>query len=257
MNQLKRSNKSELKHVVDGGYLLHKVPWQKGSTYDVICSNYIKYVLKHYGEDTIVFDGYDGTPSTKDTAHIRRSKGKLGKPVVVTGNMRLNMTKQDFLLNLTNKQTFITILGDKMNNSKLRCIHANGDADTLLVQTAIQCSTRCQTVVIGQDTNLLILLLYHANIEYEKIYFTSTAKKTTKKLEQVVWNIADVKVELGQELCKSILVLHALLGCDTTSRLFNTGKGKSVICFQKDINFRKNVEIFDNECITLSHYKGR
>ena len=102
------------------------------------------------------------------------------------------------------------------------------DADTLVV---IQSSIVNPTVVIAEDTDILILLLYHANIEYEKIFFTSTAKKTTRTLEQ------DAKLELEEELCKSILVLHALLGCDTTSRLFNVGKGKSVIYFKKDSNF--------------------
>ena len=76
------------KYVLDGGSLLHKMNWSKGVTYDDICDGYVRYVLKHFGEGTIiVFDGYDDTPSTKDTTHIRRSKGKIGKAVVVSGNM--------------------------------------------------------------------------------------------------------------------------------------------------------------------------
>ena len=239
LSHVKLPHTTELKHEEGNHHPLHKVPWEKGRTYDEICSSYVKYVLKHYGKGTmIVFDGYDGTPSTKDTTHIRRSKGKLGKPVAVKGNMILNMKKQDFLLNFENKQSFLKLLGDQMNNAKLECIHAKGDADSLVVETAIQCSIANATVVIAEDTDILILLLYHANIQYEKIYFTSAAKKTSKKIEQDAWNITDTKLELGEELCKSILILHALLGCDTTSGVF-VGKSRSVICFKKDPNFRE------------------
>ena len=75
-------------------------------------------------------------------------------------------------------------------------------------------------------------------------------RKQLRNLRKMYGILQTLKVELWQEICKSILVLHALLGCNTTPRLFNIGKGKSVICFQKDFNFRKNVEIFDNECTT-------
>ena len=46
----------------------------------LIFSSYIRY---QYGEDTIiVFDGYDGTPTIKDTIHICRRKEKFGKPEI-------------------------------------------------------------------------------------------------------------------------------------------------------------------------------
>ena len=31
--------------------------------------------------------------------------------------------------------------------------------------------------------------------------------------------------ELGEGICDNILFLHAILGCDTTSRLYEIGKG--------------------------------
>lgn len=50
----------QVKYVIDGGYLLHKIFWDKGENYDDICNTYIRYILKHYGNvTTIVFDGYD------------------------------------------------------------------------------------------------------------------------------------------------------------------------------------------------------
>ena len=35
-------------YVVDGGSLLHRIPWQKGSTYNIICQKYTDYVIQHY-----------------------------------------------------------------------------------------------------------------------------------------------------------------------------------------------------------------
>ena len=32
-------------YVVDGGSLLHRIPWQKGSTYNSICQKYTDYMM--------------------------------------------------------------------------------------------------------------------------------------------------------------------------------------------------------------------
>ena len=96
------------------------------------------------------YDGYDGIPTAKDTTHTHRSQGKVGKAVVVFRNMILNMRKYDFLLNRANTQSFWRYLRKSCNKA---------------------------TVVIDEDTDLVILLLFHANIEWEKIYFTSENNK--------------------------------------------------------------------------------
>ena len=59
--------------VVDGGVLLHRVRWMKGTTFDELCENFVHYVRKYYKTCTVVFDGY-GVPSTKSDKHLRRSK---------------------------------------------------------------------------------------------------------------------------------------------------------------------------------------
>ena len=46
---------------------------------------------------------------------------------------------------------------------KLQVIQSSGNADVLIVQTAIRSSVTRPTVVNGEDTNLLILLLHHVN----------------------------------------------------------------------------------------------
>ena len=54
-------------------------------------------------------------------------------------------------------------------------------SDVLIIQTAIQSSSTANTVV-GEDTDLLILLLHHANIDSKELYFRPEPKQNTKKV---------------------------------------------------------------------------
>ena len=237
-------------YVLDGGSLLHRISWAKGQTYSEICDSYVDYVIKRYGEGTtVVFDGYDGQPSTKDTTHVRRTKGKQGIAVHFTGEVRLNMKKTDFLTNLDNKQRFLEMLVIKMNEAKLQAIQSSGDADILIVQTAIRSAVKRPTVVIGEDTDLLIVLLHHINQDCHRIFFISEQKSrskgTTKHLD-----IKHIKSKLGQEICDATLLIHALLGCDTTSRLYSIGKGVALQKFKRENSFRRLSQIFSSPSST-------
>ena len=43
-----------VQHVLDGGALIQRIPWTRGSTYMDICKRYGEYVTKHYGEAVVV-----------------------------------------------------------------------------------------------------------------------------------------------------------------------------------------------------------
>ena len=60
-------------YVLDGGSLMHRIPWQRGTTYNDICRQYTNYVTRRYGHAIIVFDGYREELSTKYGAHERRT----------------------------------------------------------------------------------------------------------------------------------------------------------------------------------------
>ena len=79
------------------------------------------------------------------------------------------------------------------------------------------------TTLIGEDTDLLVLLLYHATTDCKNLYLRSD-----KGGKPNVYNIKVLKCVLGDDVCLDILFAHALSGCDTTSRIFGVGK-KSVI----------------------------
>ena len=59
-------------YVLDGGSLLHRVPWMTGQTYGAIADSYAEFTVRHYGQATLVFDGYGEGSSIKDNTHLRR-----------------------------------------------------------------------------------------------------------------------------------------------------------------------------------------
>ena len=42
-------------YVLDGGALVKRIPWSRGSTYRDICHQYTDYVTKKYGDAIVVF----------------------------------------------------------------------------------------------------------------------------------------------------------------------------------------------------------
>ena len=49
------------------------------------------------------------------------------------------------------------------------------------------------------------------------------------------------------DLCQNNQFLHAILGCDTTSRVFGIGKGVSLKNFRTEKNFRKSAYVFNGD----------
>ena len=53
------------------------------------------------------------------------------------------------------------MLGDKLTKPGIMVNHASGDADFLIVQTALKAAKDYHIVLIGEDTDLLVLTLHH------------------------------------------------------------------------------------------------
>ena len=150
--------------------------------------------------------------------HLRRAKGVNGSAVHFTADMVLRSTKQQFLANAENKQRFISALGSSLAATCI-VIHAQADADLQIVLTATKCADSKRTAVVGEDTDLLILLAYHASAKAHDMFLFSD--KTGKK--QRIWPIKQVIAALG-DLRYLLLFLHAMTGSDTTSRPYGIGK---------------------------------
>ena len=51
-----------------------------------------------------------------------------------------------------------------------------------------------------------------------------------------------VKEQLGKEVCRNLLYLHAITGCDTTSRLY--GVGTALKKFENVLHFKEQAYVF-------------
>ena len=147
-----------------------------------------------------MFDGYEST-TTKDMTHQRRSKGNAGAlTVTITADMPITMKKEQFLFNRQNKQNFIFMLNEELQRKNCETHHATGDADLLIIQKTVESATVTNTVLVGDDTDLIVLLCYHASLEYHDIFFCPEPKKNTKKPR--IWNIKATKQMLGPDMYK-------------------------------------------------------
>ena len=117
--------------------------------------------------------------STKYMTHQRRAK-KISPTVAFTSQMPLTMNKVEFLANKVNKQKFIALLGQELEKASCTMYHASGDADVIIVQKAVQSAQTRETILIGEDTNLLVLLCYYTTPELHPLYFMSEPKKIAR-----------------------------------------------------------------------------
>ena len=177
--------------------------------------------MRYGNNTTIVFDGYEECGSTKDLAHIRRNR-LIGQEVLFTDDMKLTTKKEEFLSNKSNKSRFVKFLANYLEKKNLKTIQARGDADVLIVKTAIEQSKVSEVKLIGDDTDLLVLLLHHVNQQCRPIYFINEGKSGKKGKS---WDIQLMQKKLGHSICNNILFAHAILGCDTRSRLHGIRKG--------------------------------
>ena len=126
-------------YVLDGGSLVNRIPWQRGTTYNDICRQYTNYVTRRYGHTIIVFDGYQEELYTKYGAHERHTGGRAGPTSLdFTRDIVMKSKKEDLLSTKDNKQRFIRMLSQSLEHVGCETRHAKGDADVLVVETTVQ-----------------------------------------------------------------------------------------------------------------------
>lgn len=119
-------------------------------------------------------------------------------------------------------------------------VQAAADADRLIVTTAICYSEQQdETVIIGQDTDLAVLLTALSPPQVDIKFLIPGIKGKPAKL----YSSKKCQESLGA-MKDFILFLHAATGCDTTSAIFNIGKVKPFKRLQKDEALRQQVGVF-------------
>ena len=223
--------------VIDGGDLIHSLSWSRGVTYNQVVKSYIDFVIHKYGRQaSIVFDGYLNGPATKDATHLQRNN--WSNVIDFDGDMLVCDTKERFLSNDVNKQHFIDALSSAFLENSIVTHHADGDADCLIVSTALSKANDKSVAIVGQDTDLLVLLMYHVRPQMSNVYFASRSR---------VWDIKTLQTALSPQICNNILFCHAFGGCDTTSSLFNIGKKALLIKLRDSSSFKQHATVFGDE----------
>jgi len=149
-----------------------------------------------------------------------------------------------------NKTRFIHLLSSKFEKSNITVNQALDDADTLIVNTAIDLSmTNDIVVIVGEDIDLLIILTGLAATT-NNIFFMKPGKGT---VERRIYSSDSLQSQ--KDTKKSILFVHAFCGCDTTSSFFRKGKIQCFKTVEKRSYLLDSIETFydpnaskDNVC---------
>ncbi|XP_031784033.1 uncharacterized protein LOC116417072 [Nasonia vitripennis] len=133
-------------YVIDGGFLLHKVVWQKNDTFEAIIGKYLTFVRRHYTNNSyIIFDGYpnheidnENTSSTKTAERLRRKSSSSTPFFQFEQHTKITFSQDKFLSNDKNKNELIKELSKSFRFEGFRTKQAKEDADSLIIHTAIE-----------------------------------------------------------------------------------------------------------------------
>ena len=140
------------------------------------------------------------------------------------------------------------MLGSKLEIAGCTVLYAKGEADTMNVKAAVECSLQINTIVVGDDTDLLVLLCYHCEFSSQDVFFQPEPKANTAKHR--VWDLRKTKTVLGVKVIQVIRFVHAILGCDTTSRLHGLRKASALKMVTKNEQFLRLAHLFCGDAET-------
>ena len=96
----------------------------------------------------------------------RRATGKAGAAVSFAENMKVTLKKDNLLAYPNNKQRFINTLSHFLQENSCLTYQAEGDADKLIFKTAVESARDRNTVLVGDDTDLLVLLCFYTHLPW-------------------------------------------------------------------------------------------
>ena len=132
------------------------------------------------------------------------------------------MCQADFLGNSHNKKGLLNILHEVLQATGVAVKEAFGDADKLIVSTALDHAKEGQpVVVIGTNTDLLVMLVARAPSKSNIFPVNPGHSKEPQK----VFDVPAIQDALGL-LKNNLLFLHAVTGSDMTSPPYQQGKKK-------------------------------
>ena len=115
--------------------------------------------------------------------------------------------------------------------------HASGDADLLIVQTALVNTT----IIVSEDTDLLVIALFHFN-HHKALYLTSAPRDSNEDTK--VWEMGQTKKCFGDTISNGLLAVYGITGCDTTSSIHSIDKSTVFQKFRNDKEFQQLAKSF-------------
>ncbi|KAK6183990.1 hypothetical protein SNE40_006544 [Patella caerulea] len=227
--------------IIDGGWLLHRVRWSKNQSYHQITDVYITFLQK-FGPATIIFDGY-GEPSTKDHEHRLRQAKSMSATIEVQLNRRCLNKQEQFLTNEKNKSQFIAILSTRLRAAGHTVAQASADADTMIVNSALNASKQREVVLMAEDTDILVMIVYHFEPAMHDIKLCKFPKKQKDGLLYSIRSLFDCLDPITKN---HILFVHAWSGCDTTSATFGQGKLGVLNLLRRDEDLVQCAKVFQS-----------
>ena len=86
--------------------------------------------------------------------------------------------------NTSNKQNFISLLGITLQAIGCIVIHAEEDTDRLIVETAVESSLNHATIVVADDTGVLILLIHYTPTSSQGLFLQNCRRMISYKYER-------------------------------------------------------------------------
>ena len=118
-------------------------------------------------------------------------------------------------------------------------------ADVLVGQKATESATSNDTVLVDDDTDLLILHCCNSKSTNCELYLRPEPKSSSQRAAWC-WNINQVQRVLDVQICDSLLLEHALLGYDATSRVFGIGKPEALKKVRSNAFFREQADVLQD-----------
>ena len=137
---------------------------------------------------------------SRDHEHLRRVK-KVCADIQLCESMEAYRNQEVFLTNEKNKHQFIVLISQYLRDDGQAVHQSPGDADTMIVKCALQYEIEGSEVnVVADDTDVLVLLMYHWKQNKANIYFLSEAGKQLR-----VWSISDLVAQAGPVVTSYLL----------------------------------------------------
>ena len=124
---------------------------------------------------------------------------------------------------------------------------AVADADTLIVSTVLKYASDGKSVsVFANDTDILIMLVFHWQDKMADINVLSTVQSQGKK-QSKVFNVKEASGMLDDTTKYLLLFIHAFGGCDTTSAIYDKGKQAVKRLVDRSPEARDLTKVFMND----------